>query len=125
MRGASAIEDLLKQFPSRKFKVFVVWEPILLTDWQRPTSPVLSRVSDLRAAQFWDRDHLVSKVVREHIPLGQPNCCDKDGYLWDLVALYPENSTLNGTPIFIAGPVVRAVNGAEKRLSEKVSSGTN
>jgi hypothetical protein len=56
--------------------------------------------------------------VKEHIPPDQPNCCDKDGVLWDLVALYPKHSVLKSAPSFIAGPVVRAVNNAKKRLSE-------
>lgn len=118
MRGSSAIEDVLKQFPSGKFKVFVVWEPILPSDWQRPATPVLSRVSDLRAAQYWDHDHLVSKVLREHISPDDPNCCEHNGHLWDLVALYPKNSTLRSKPTFIAGPVVKVIAGAKKHLSE-------
>jgi len=118
VRGSSAIEDLLKQFPSGKFKVFVVWEPILPSDWQRPASAVLARVSDLRAAQYWDNDHLVSSVLREHISPDDPNCCRHDGNLWDLIALYPKNSTLKSKPTFIAGPVVKVIADAKKHLSD-------
>jgi hypothetical protein len=74
---ASAIEGLLKQLPTDKLRVFVVWEPILPSDWQSPTNPVLSRIPDLRVSQYWDQDHLVAKLVKEHIPPDQPNCCDK------------------------------------------------
>ena len=118
MRGAFALEGLLKQFPSGNVKVFVVWEPILPSDWQRPVTPVLSRISDTRASQYWDKDHLVSKLLRAHIPEGEPNCCDTNGHLWDLVALYPKSSILESTPVFIAGPVVRAIDGAKKRLAQ-------
>ena len=118
MRGASAIEGLLKQLPTDKLRVFVVWEPILPSDWQSPTNPVLSRIPDLRASQYWDKDHLVATLLREHVPLDEPNCCNKDGVLWDLVALYPKHSVLKSAPSFIAGPVVKAVNNAKERLSE-------
>ncbi len=118
MRGASAIEGLLKQLPTDKLRVFVVWEPILPSDWQSPTNPVLSRIPDLRASQYWDKDHLVATLLREHVPPDEPNCCNKDGVLWDLVALYPKHSVLKSAPSFIAGPVVKAVNNAKERLSE-------
>jgi len=118
VRGASAIEGLLKQLPVEKLRVFVVWEPILPSDWQSPTNPVLSRIPDLRASQYWDKDHLVATLLREHVPPDEPNCCNKDGVLWDLVALYPKHSVLKSAPSFIAGPVVKAVNNAKERLSE-------
>jgi hypothetical protein len=41
-------------------KILVVWEPMLPTDWGAPTTPVLARISDARATQFWDKDHLVA-----------------------------------------------------------------
>jgi hypothetical protein len=95
----------------------MVWEPILPSDWQRPTSQLLSRVSDVRVSQFWDKDHLVSRVLKEHISRNEPNCCEDGGVLWDLIAIYPGKSVLRSTPAFVAGPVVKAVNGAKDRLS--------
>jgi hypothetical protein len=79
------------------------------SDWQKPTTPVLSRISDARAVQFWDEKHLVAKELRQHVTK-EPECCEENGYLWDVVALYPkENSFSNASPTFIGGPVVRAV----------------
>lgn len=117
MRGASALEQLLREMPSKGVRVFVVWEPILPSDWQRPTNPILAKVSDPRASQYWDEGHLVAKLVRESTPAGQPNCCDKDGVLWDLVAVYPKGASLSSTPAYIAGPVVKAANGAKQRMA--------
>ena len=90
-------------------RVFIVWEPILPTDWQRPTSLALSRVSDARAVQFWDKYHLVADALRKHVPENQPDCCVRDGHIWDAVALYPKQTAFNSTsPTFIGGPVVQA-----------------
>lgn len=108
----------MKQVPADKLRIFIVWEPILPSDWQRPTHPVLSRVSDLRASQYWDKDHLIAKRIRQYLPPDEPNCCEHNGILWDLVALYPKQAPLNTRPSFIAGPVVRAVDRARKQLSE-------
>jgi hypothetical protein len=109
---------LLRQLPTDTLRVYVVWEPILPSDWQSPTNPVLSRIPDLRASQYWDKDHLIAKLVRKYVPADEPNCCDKNGILWDLVALYPKHSVLKSTPSFIAGPVVKAVTNAKERLSQ-------
>jgi hypothetical protein len=117
VRGASAIESLLKQLPGEKLRILVVWEPILPSDWQSPTRPVLSRISDLRAAQYWDKDHLVAKLIKAQISPEEPNCCDHNGILWDLVALYPKRSDLRSKPSFIAGPVYKEIGNTRNRLS--------
>ena len=48
----------------------------------------------------------------------EPNCCNKDGVLWDLIAVYPKHSVLKSAPSYIAGPVVKAVINAKTRLAE-------
>ena len=35
--------------------MFVIWEPVLPTDWSSPSTATLRRISDSRAAQFWDK----------------------------------------------------------------------
>lgn len=88
--------------------MFIVWEPILPTDWQEPTSRALARVSDPRAAQFWDSSHLVADALRKQLADNEPNCCVKDGHIWDAIALYAKRTEFNTAPIFVAGPVVEA-----------------
>lgn len=109
MRGASAIEEWLRQNPSQNVRVYLIWEPILPSDWQSPTQPVLSRVTDLRASQFWDKGHEFSAELKRHIRPNEPNCCEQDGALWDLVAVYAEGATLKSPPSFIGGPVVKSI----------------
>ena len=95
----------------------MIWEPILPSDWQPPSSQLLSRVPDVRVSQWWDKDHLISRVLREHISQNEPNCCEDGGFLWDLIAIYPRTYILRSTPAFIAGPVVNTVADAKNRLS--------
>ena len=53
--------EVLKHQKSDNLVVLVVWEPILPSDWTRPTRPVMARISDKRVIQFWDKDHLIAK----------------------------------------------------------------
>lgn len=92
---------------------------MLPTDWQKPTSLALSRVSDVRAEQYWDKNHLVADALRKHLSEDQPNCCIRDGHIWDVVALYPKAAAFNNTsPIFIGGPVVRAEPNMRPKFQE-------
>jgi len=117
LRGASAIKEQLKQVASANLKVLVVWEPVLPTDWGRPTTPVLSRVSDRRAMQFWDRDHLVARELRQHLGEMHPSCCTSSGILWDIVAVYRQGAKWGATPAFIDGPVVDAAADARTHIA--------
>jgi hypothetical protein len=78
---------MLGEHPEAKVSVFAVWEPILLADWIPPTTGALGRLSDRRVAQFWDGEHTLAKAMAES-RAGQPppDCCDRSGTLWDLIA---------------------------------------
>jgi hypothetical protein len=81
--GASAAEEVLQQ-ESGKLTVLVVWEPILPSDWSRPTRPVMARIQDNRVIQFWDKDHLIAEQLSRQLRTKQPTCCRHSGTLWDL-----------------------------------------
>ena len=84
MQGASAIQATLNQFPNARLRLLVVWEPVLPTDWAAPSTSVLSRITDRRAAQFWDKGRLLSQKMRVsglQNPLAGP-------VVWDFVALF-------------------------------------
>jgi hypothetical protein len=74
LQGASAIEEVLKEFPGKPVHAFVVWEPVLPTDWGAPSTAALNRISDGRVAQYWDKHRLVSKSMGER---------DKKSIVWD------------------------------------------
>jgi hypothetical protein len=91
-------------------RAFVIWEPILSTDWSGPSTGVLARVFDRRAAQYWDREQLVAKQMATHRDQPEPDCCVRDGVLWDLAAVYARGARWTDripAAAFIDGPVVK------------------
>ena len=90
MRGASALEAALATAGSADLKVFVVWEPVLSTDWGPPNAAALGRIGDRRVSQFWDRPHALSAAIRA---AGDPRVLGerrlKGDIVWDYVAVFP------------------------------------
>jgi len=102
----------LRNAPSAKVKVFVVREPIVFSDMVVPSDSVLRRITDARAAQFYDSKHLVSKALQAqmlaHGVTGQDYYV-KDEYVWDAAAVYPAGMRWeNGSakPDFVGAPIV-------------------
>ena len=87
LQGASAAEDMMRGFTGKPVRAFVVWEPVLATDWSSPSTAALGRLSDYRAAQFWDGHRLVLHSMGEH---------DRRSVVWDYVAVYPAPRRLGG-----------------------------
>jgi hypothetical protein len=83
---------MFRALPVAQIKVFVVWEPIIFSDLTLPPDSSLKQIDDHRAAQFFDRDHLVSKALqpqfRAHAIVGEEHFV-KDEYAWDTIAIYP------------------------------------
>lgn len=93
-------------------RVFVVWEPILGSDFMAPTTGVLQRIPDRRARHYWDEDQIVAKLMKRDArpPQPTPGCCESDGTLWDLAAVYPKGARWEATlppAVVFDGPVVR------------------
>ena len=106
------MQQILERHPASKIQVFAVWEPMLTTDWQSPTSGVLARLNDARARQYWDPHHLVAQRLAADARDPQPKqaCCLRDNFLWDLAALYPPGVKWKDAPppaVFFNGPVVK------------------
>lgn len=115
------MEHIFKQTQSESVCVFVVWEPMLPTDWYRPTRPTLKRVSDARAMQFWDKNHLIASQVKQQLQDfhgSDPSCCEDRGHLWDMAAVYPPGVKWGeAAPLFDDGPVYRIAPALEQRVS--------
>ena len=113
----------MKEFPTVRLRVLVVWEPVLPTDWAAPTTAVLARVADRRALQFWDKGRLVSEKI---LASGFPNPLDGP-VVWDFVALYPPGVRWDGSfppPRFSGAPVVRVMKGLREALHSYSSAST-
>ncbi len=85
---------------------------------------MLSRLSDRRVVQFWDKNHLFSNELQRKLENDaahpRPSCCEQDGDLWDMVALYPPGARWEDSlprAVFLDGPVMRAT-GLSKALEE-------
>ena len=104
---------MLKQFPGKPVRVFVVWEPVLPTDWGSPSTASLNRILDARASQYWDQDRLVSKSLGEH---------DSDSIVWDHVAVYgPGVSWSPASASFAKGPVVSVLDPLREAIAKALS----
>jgi hypothetical protein len=104
-------------------RVLVVWEPMLPTDWSKPSGMVQSRVSDPRVVQFWDKDHLVAKELKQQFPGSQTLCCQRKGILWDVAALYPTQVEWGtSAPVYFGGAVLDVSETVRQHLISTESS---
>ncbi len=61
--------------------------------------------------EIWDRQHLVAKHLAKDArpPQPEPQCCTRNGVLWDLVAVYPPDAVWTEAmppAVLFDGPVV-------------------
>ena len=111
---------MLEKQPDQRIRVFVVWEPVLLTDWAAPSTAGLARVPDSRVQQYWDKGRLLSKAMGEK---------DSSSIVWDSVAVYAPGALWSDTPpkpFYEDGPVVRVVSAladALRRASAQQTQG--
>jgi hypothetical protein len=110
---------VLQRNPDAKVRAFAVWEPILITDWKKPGSGVLSRITDARVKQIWDAQHLIARQLAKdaRAPQPEPECCTRDGILWDLVAVYQPDAKWND-----AVPPAVLFNGAVVHLEAEIEA---
>lgn len=81
-----------------------MWEPVLPTDFGTPSTMTLKRVSDLRVSQYWDKEHLVSRLLGER---------DRSSVVWDYVAVYQPGKLWDHAPpepVSSRVPVVHAID---------------
>jgi hypothetical protein len=103
---------MLKQFAGKPVRVFVLWEPVLPTDWTSPSTATLRRIADSRVAQFWDKGRLISRSMGEH---------DHRSVVWDFIAVYGQGAVWNAHPpqaVYQGGPVLRVIQHARAALAQ-------
>lgn len=119
MRGASALELLLETQADPHLRVFVIWEPVLVTDLSAPSSVTLRRIHDPRVQQYWDANRVLSHAMGEH---------DRPSVVWDYIAVYkPEQLWADAPPPpeFTGRPVVRFIDGTRTALQAIYSQHEN
>ena len=98
MRGASALQRVLEEYPDVPLQVLLVWEPVLPTDVAPPPPNVLREVTDPRAIQFWDPGRALSaelmRAARAN-PGGMLAASSKafGEIFWDYIAFFPAGVT--------------------------------
>ena len=125
MRGASALNRLLTEFPAAEIQVQVVWEPVLRTDVAAPLSGVLALLQDRRVLQYWDPDlrlsgDLVRAANRDPARYRLEEPFPPDFVAWDLVAVFGKTTRWDAdlpVPLYYGGPVVDVIEETKKGLS--------
>lgn len=128
MRGASALDHLLAEFPDADLRVQVVWEPVLRSDIAAPMSRTLRLLDDGRTAQYWDPERTVSadilRAVNGDPPrYGLDDALPPDFIVWDVVAVFPRSDRWDTdlpTPAYYGGPVVDVVDAARKAIAAEL-----
>jgi hypothetical protein len=68
--------------------------------------------------QFWDREHLVAKELRQQFPSSQAICCQRSGILWDFAALYASSVQWgDAVPVYFGGAVVDVAPEVRQQLA--------
>ena len=126
MRGASALDASLATLPEARLRVFVVWEPVIRTDIAPPTSSVLGKIRDMRAAQFWDPERLASdaliQTARAHLERFRPGT-EIPSIVWDAVLIFSSDARWGEQipfPTYYGGPVEAVIDEAKQALSAEL-----
>lgn len=84
---------------------------------------VQSRVSDPRVVQFWDKNHLIAKDLKQQFPSSQTLCCQRKGILWDVAALYPAGVEWDASaPVYFGGAVLDVAETVRQHILATESS---
>jgi hypothetical protein len=110
--------------------VFVVWEPVLATDFAPPTTTVLGLIRDPRAEQYWDPELKVSKdLIRAALTdphrYGITEEVEPGAIIWDTVALFPPGAVWGKdvpVPSYYGHPMIGSVGGLREALEGMRSS---
>ena len=119
MQGASATGQLLREINSKDVRVFVIWEPVLATDFTTPSTSALARIPDLRATQYWDRNRALSRLLGER---------NRSTVVWDYIAVYAPGVLWQDAPpkpIYFDNPVRDVISGAKESIQRLLASGVN
>jgi hypothetical protein len=109
---------LLREMNGKDMRVFVVWEPVLPTDFTAPSTAALARIPDLRAAQYWDRERVLSRLLGEH---------NRRSLVWDYIAVYAPGARWEDAPpkpVYSDRPVRNVIGGARDAIQHLLASGT-
>jgi hypothetical protein len=93
-------------------RVFIVWEPVLATDWGTPSPSLTGQVADPRVTHFWDHDRRLSSLYGGAARLAELADVEHAGFrmqdiLWDAALVYPPGSQWGSRAQLLVAPVVK------------------
>jgi len=110
---------MLREINSQDVRVFVIWEPVLPTDFGAPSTAALGRIPDVRAAQYWDRKRMLSHLLGEH---------NRSTLVWDYIAVYAPGTLWQDTPpkpVYSDNPVRNVIGGVKESIQRLLAKGAN
>jgi hypothetical protein len=130
VRGASALDDLLAEFPDADLQVQVVWEPVLKTDVAAPLTKVLGLLDDPRVTQYWDPGLVLSAdfvrtVNAQPARYGLQEALPPGFIAWDAVAVFGADVHWEAdlpVPAYYGGPVVNVMKETKESIAEKLAA---
>jgi hypothetical protein len=130
VRGASALDRLLADFPHARIRVQVVWEPVLESDIAAPATRVLGLLGDRRVSQYWDPDQVVSadlvRSVNEDLARYRREEKFPPSFVaWDFVAVFAKSAHWERdlpVPVYYGGPVVEAIDATRTSLAVELAA---
>jgi hypothetical protein len=112
LRGASALADVLRANPNSRLRVFVIWEPVLSTDWGTPSEALTANIPDRRVVQFFDHDRRLSAMLGgvpriESLALDRKISFRMKDVIWDTALVYPPGVAWGSPAKLMVAPVVK------------------
>ena len=112
---------MLRAIPAANVRVFVIWEPVLLTDWRRPSAAQTSYVPDRRATHFWDIDRRLSALYggpakKETLAETHQLAFRMKDVIWDTALVYPPGVRWGQSAKLMVAPVVKYKDQLERAL---------
>lgn len=115
--------DVLRGNPGAKVRVFVIWEPVLATDWGTPSQTLTANVPDARAVHFWDPQRRLSAAYGDAPKLdllaGIRNVSFRmKDVVWDTALVYPPGAKWGSPAELLVAPVVKYRDGLAEALRQ-------
>jgi hypothetical protein len=113
------VDEVLRSVRRTDVRVFVIWEPVLATDWRRPGPAQTSFIRDIRATHFWDYNRRLSALYYRLSSLAttQNVGFSMKSVIWDAAFIYPPGVKWGAPATLMVAPVVRYRDELSRALS--------
>ena len=93
-------------------RVFVIWEPVLATDWGTPSQALTANVPDRRTVQFFDRERRLSAMLGGVARVDTLASDRRVGFrmkdvIWDTALVYAPGAQWGMPAELMVAPVVK------------------